>query len=84
MHQSFLFESQILQCLPLVQESFALIFCFVHLSSSVDCERLEGKAISHLTLVLPMPTVNITERRSRWKRVEMSVVILTFHSVRSY
>ena len=67
-----------------MQESFALIFCFEHLSSSVDCERLEGKAISHLTLVLPMPTVNITERRSRWKRVEMSVVILTFHSVRSY
>lgn len=67
-----------------MQESFALIFCFAHLSFSVDCERLEGKAISHLTLVLPMPSVNNPERMSRWKRVKMSVVILTFHSVRSY
>lgn len=66
-----------------MQESFALILCFAHLSFSVDCERLEGKAIPHLTLVLPMSSVNNTERMSRWKRVEMSVVVLTFHSVRS-
>ena len=64
-----------------------LLFCRQKdtcLSFSVDCERLEGKAIPHLTLVLPMSSVNNTERMSRWKRVEMSVVVLTFHSVRSY
>lgn len=45
---------------------FCCNFCFTHLSFSIDCECLEGKAISHLTLVPPMPSVNNTERMSRW------------------
>lgn len=58
-------------------------FCFTHLSFSIDCECLEGKAISHLTPVPPMPSVNNTERMSRWWRVKMSIFVLTIHSARS-
>lgn len=55
MYQSVLWESQTIQCMPLVWESFAVSFAFTHLSFSKDCEYLEGTVISHLPLVFSGP-----------------------------
>lgn len=41
---------------------FCCNFCFTHFSFSIDCECLKDKAISYLTLVLPMPGVNNVQR----------------------